>query len=58
MSRRGWLWRPHSWAARPLPSSPPLPPLFPRSFYYFLLPIYMWLKNAVWPRSGPLADKF
>jgi MPBQ/MSBQ methyltransferase len=27
-------------------------------FYYFLLPVYMWLKNAVWPRSGPLAEKF
>lgn len=27
-------------------------------FYYFLLPVYMWLKNLVWPKSGPLADKF
>lgn len=27
-------------------------------FWYFMLPIYMWLKNLVWPRSGPLADKF
>lgn len=21
--------------------------------YYFLLPIYMWLKNLVWPRNAP-----
>lgn len=21
--------------------------------YYFLLPIYMWLKNLIWPRSLP-----
>ena len=21
--------------------------------YYFLLPVYMWLKNLVWPRSMP-----
>ena len=27
-------------------------------FYYFCLPIYMWVKNLVWPRSGALADKF
>lgn len=27
-------------------------------FYYFVLPVYMWLKNLVWPRTGPLADKF
>ena len=27
-------------------------------FYYFVLPVYMWVKNLVWPRSGPLADKF
>ncbi|KAL4432848.1 hypothetical protein ABPG77_008174 [Micractinium sp. CCAP 211/92] len=27
-------------------------------FWYFLLPVYMFLKNLVWPRSGPLADKF
>ncbi|EFN58710.1 hypothetical protein CHLNCDRAFT_140353 [Chlorella variabilis] len=27
-------------------------------FWYFLLPVYMWLKNLVWPRTGPLADKF
>ena len=27
-------------------------------FYYFLLPVYMWLKNLVWPKTGPLADKF
>ena len=22
--------------------------------YYFLLPIYMWLKNLLWPKSGKL----
>lgn len=27
-------------------------------FYYFVLPIYMWLKNLVWPKTGWLADKF
>ena len=27
-------------------------------FYYFVLPVYMWLKNLVWPKTGPLADKF
>jgi len=27
-------------------------------FYYFVLPIYMWLKNLVWPKSGPLAKYF
>jgi MPBQ/MSBQ methyltransferase len=27
-------------------------------FYFFLLPVYFWLKNLVWPRTGPLADKF
>lgn len=27
-------------------------------FYYFILPIYMWLKNLVWPRHGPLAKYF
>ena len=27
-------------------------------FYYFVLPIYMWIKNLVWPRSGPLAKYF
>jgi MPBQ/MSBQ methyltransferase len=27
-------------------------------FYYFVLPIYMWVKNLVWPRSGPLAKYF
>ena len=27
-------------------------------FWFFLLPIYMWLKNLIWPHSGPLADKF
>lgn len=27
-------------------------------FWYFVLPVYFWLKNLVWPRSGPLADKF
>lgn len=27
-------------------------------FWYFVLPVYMWLKNLIWPRTGPLADKF
>jgi MPBQ/MSBQ methyltransferase len=27
-------------------------------FYYFVLPVYFWLKNLVWPRSGPLAQYF
>jgi hypothetical protein len=27
-------------------------------FYYFLVPIYMYLKNLVWPKSGPLAKHF
>jgi MPBQ/MSBQ methyltransferase len=27
-------------------------------FYYFVLPVYMWFKNLIWPKSGPLADKF
>lgn len=27
-------------------------------FYYFVLPIYMWLKNLVWPKQGPLAKYF
>lgn len=27
-------------------------------FYYFVLPIYMWVKNLIWPKSGYLADKF
>lgn len=27
-------------------------------FYYFVLPIYMWIKDKVWPKSGWLADKF
>lgn len=27
-------------------------------FYYFVLPIYMWLKNLVWPKQGPLAKFF
>ena len=27
-------------------------------FYYFVLPVYMWFKNLIWPRTGPLADKF
>ena len=27
-------------------------------FWYFFLPVYFWLKNLVWPRSGWLADKF
>ena len=26
--------------------------------YYFLVPVYMWVKNLVWPTRGPLADKF
>lgn len=21
--------------------------------YYFLLPIYMWLKNLIWPKNAP-----
>jgi hypothetical protein len=33
-------------------------PSFATGFWYFLLPVYMWLKNLVWPRTGPLADKF
>lgn len=27
-------------------------------FYYFLVPIYMFLKDLIWPRSGPLAKYF
>ena len=27
-------------------------------FYYFVLPIYMWIKDLVWPRKGPLAKYF
>ncbi|KAL4535690.1 hypothetical protein Ndes2437B_g06408 [Nannochloris sp. 'desiccata'] len=27
-------------------------------FYYFVLPVYMWFKNLIWPKTGPLADKF
>jgi MPBQ/MSBQ methyltransferase len=27
-------------------------------FYYFVLPLYMWVKHLVWPRTGPLADLF
>jgi len=27
-------------------------------FYYFMLPVYMWVKHALWPRTGPMADKF
>lgn len=27
-------------------------------FYYFVLPIYMWIKNLIWPKSGPLAKYF
>jgi hypothetical protein len=27
-------------------------------FWFFVLPIYMWVKNLVWPRTGPLAEKF
>ena len=27
-------------------------------FWYFLLPLYMWVKDKLWPRTGPLADKF
>jgi MPBQ/MSBQ methyltransferase len=27
-------------------------------FYYFILPIYMWVKNLVWPKHGPLAKYF
>lgn len=49
----------------PSPRSPcpglqtgPLSPSSVAGFWYFLLPIYMFLKNLVWPRSGPLADKF
>ena len=22
-------------------------------FYYFVLPVYMWIKDKVWPRSLP-----
>lgn len=43
--------------AAPAAHLAPRPPL-PAGFWYFLLPIYMFLKNLVWPRSGPLADKF
>lgn len=27
-------------------------------FYYFVLPIYMWVKNLIWPRSGKIAEWF
>jgi MPBQ/MSBQ methyltransferase len=27
-------------------------------FYYFVLPIYMYLKNLVWPKTGKLAQHF
>lgn len=27
-------------------------------FYYFLLPIYMWIKNLIWPRKGRFAQYF
>jgi MPBQ/MSBQ methyltransferase len=27
-------------------------------FYYFVLPIYMWIKNLIWPKTGPLAKYF
>ena len=27
-------------------------------FWYFLVPIYMYIKNLVWPKRGPLADAF
>lgn len=27
-------------------------------FYYFLLPIYMYLKNLIWPRTGKWAEHF
>ena len=39
------------------PPPPPLPSPA-AGFWFFVLPIYMWVKNLVWPRTGPLADKF
>lgn len=52
MPRCTSLGDPH-WPPRSLAS-----PTAARSFYYFVLPIYMWIKNAVWPRTGPLAERF
>lgn len=54
-------------AATPAPAAPSRNPLAllarvvagsAAGFWYFLLPVYFWLKNLVWPRTGPLADKF
>lgn len=48
---------PHCLSATAAPTPDHLP-FTCAGFWYFLLPVYMFLKNLVWPRSGPLADKF